>query len=513
MIRRWLIGQIVLLAALQACASVTERPTDGPHLQIPQGLISGKTDGGIETYFNIPFAAAPTGKRRWRPPGEAASWSSVRDGTKMGPSCPQPVRLAVVAGGVADFQSEDCLQLNIWRPQGATDLPVMVWIHGGAHVIGSGTFPIFDGTQLAKQGVVVVTINYRLGALGYFAHPALTAEVEAEAPLGNFGLMDQLAALRWVQTNIASFGGDPARVTVFGESAGAVSTMTLLSMPEASGLFSAAIVQSGVNLLPPQSLTEQEALGLAAANALGLDADATAGDLRATSADDWVKVVGTRSGGSVNPFIDGRLLRAPPSRAFADGEEIDVPLMIGANSNEASVLLAMGLSPEIATAYFGDQLTEAETVYGLPATDPEFARQALGDIWFVAPARWLATETSDGAPSFLYHFDYVAERRREKSDGAAHGSEITYVFDTTEYYESVAGELTPSDRMFADRLSTCWVSFAKTRQPECALASGWSRYDPERDELALFAPETRTVAGFRKPILDLILSRYDDQPH
>ncbi|MBU3920732.1 MAG: carboxylesterase family protein, partial [Alphaproteobacteria bacterium] len=168
-------------------------------------------------------------------------------------------------------------------------------------------------------------------------------------------------------------------------------------------------------------------------------------------------------------------------------------------------------SPEIASAYFGDQLTEAQTVYGLQATDPGFARQALGDIWFVAPARWLATETSDGAPSFLYHFDYVAERRRAKSVGAAHGSEITYVFDTTEYYESVVGELTPADRMFADHLSACWASFAKTRRPDCALAPSWGRYDPDRDELALFAPETRIVAGFRKPILDLILSRYNDQ--
>ncbi len=511
MTKCWLIVQIALLAVLQACASITERPADGLIVHIPQGMISGRTDGEVETYFNIPFAAAPTGERRWRPPADAAGWRGVRDGTRTGPACPQPVRIAVVAGGVADFQSEDCLQLNIWRPQGAADLPVMVWLHGGAHVIGSGTFPIFDGTQLARQGVIVVTINYRLGALGYFAHPALTAEADADAPLGNFGLMDQLVALRWVQANIGSFGGDPARVTLFGESAGAVSTMTLLSMPEASGLFSAAIVQSGVNLLPPRSLKEQEALGLAAANALGLDADATARDLRAISPDDWVKVAGARSGGTVNPFIDGRLLRAPPSQVFADGEELDVPLMIGANSNEASVLLAMGLSPEIASAYFGDQLTEAQTVYGLQATDPGFARQALGDIWFVAPARWLATETSDGAPSFLYHFDYVAERRRAKSVGAAHGSEITYVFDTTEYYESVVGELTLADRMFADHLSACWASFAKTRRPDCALAPSWGRYDPDRDELALFAPETRIVAGFRKPILDLILSRYNDQ--
>lgn len=506
-----LLCAIAMFATLTACASSAAQETAAPQVKLSQGTVAGHTTGEVEAYFNIPFAASPSGVRRWQPPASPPNWEGVRDGTQMGPACPQPIRPAIVAGGVADHQSEDCLQLNVWRPTNASGLPVMVWIHGGAHVIGSGTFPIFDGMELARQGVIVVTINYRLGVLGYFAHPALTAEATPDAPLGNLGLMDQLAALRWVQQNIAAFGGDPARVTVFGESAGAASTMTLLSMPEASGLFSAAIVQSGVNLLAPKSLAEHEALGVAAARALGLEDGAAAEQLRAISANDWVKAAGPRSGGTINPFIDGRLLREAPSTVFEEGRERDVPVMIGANSNEASVLLAMGISPQFAAAYFGDQLAEAEAAYGLKASDPEFARQALGDAWFVAPARWLAAATHDGAPSFLYHFDYVAERRRENSAGAAHGSEITYVFDTVDYFESVVGEMTQGDRLFADQLSACWVAFAKTHTPNCELARGWTPYDPATDELALFTPQTRIESGFRKTMLDLILARHESQ--
>lgn len=504
-----LMCAIAMFATLSACASGAVQESATPQIKLSQGTVAGRSTGEVEGYFNIPFAAPPSGERRWQPPAPAPGWEGVRDGTRMGPACPQPVRPAVVAGGIADYQSEDCLQLNVWRQANASGLPVMVWIHGGAHVIGSGTFPIFDGTELARQGVIVVTINYRLGALGYFAHPALTNEAPPDAPLGNFGLMDQLAALRWIQQNIAAFGGDPERVTVFGESAGAVSTMTLISMPEASDLFSAAIVQSGVNLLPPKSLAEQEAFGIAAAGALGLDDGAGAEQLRAISADDWVKAAGPRSGGTINPFIDGRLLREAPSTVFKEGRERDVPVMIGANSHEASVLLAMGISPQFAAAYFGDQLAEAEAAYGLKASDAEFARQVLGDVWFVAPARWLAAATHDGAPSFLYHFDYVAELRRENSSGAAHGSEITYVFDTVDYFESVVGEMTQGDRLFADQLLACWVAFAKTHTPGCELARGWNPYDPATDELALFAPQTRIESGFRKTVLDLILSRHE----
>ena len=504
-------GLIIMLACLQACALGMAAVAQPPQVQISQGVIAGKTIGEVDAFFNMPFAAAPVGELRWRPPAVAPGWEGVRDGTQMGPACSQPLRPAVVAGGVANVQSEDCLQLNVWRPEGASGLAVMVWIHGGAHVIGSGTFPIFDGTELARQGVIVVTINYRLGPLGYFAHPALTDEATTDTPLGNFGLMDQLAALRWVQQNIAAFGGDPAQVTVFGESAGAVSTMALLSMPEASGLFSAAIVQSGVNLLTPRTLPEQEALGIAAAGALAIAPDASADILRAASADDWVKAAGPRSSGAVNPFIDGRLLREAPSRAFEDGGALDVPLLVGANSNEASVLLAMGISPQLAVAYFGDQLAEAEAAYGLEASDPEFARQVLGDAWFVAPARWLADATQDGAPSYLYHFDYVAEKRRTNSAGAAHGSEITYVFDTVDYFESVVGEMTEADRRFAEGMSACWISFAKTHKPDCELVPAWGPYDTERDELALFGPETRVIPGFRKTMLDLILARYEHQ--
>ena len=292
-----------MMSALAILANCTHPPSMlRTEITIAQGRLNGASRNGIERFLNIPFAAAPVADMRWRPPGAAPTRSGVRDATAFGPSCPQPVRPAIVAGGVADRQSEDCLQLNIWRPASATRLPVMVWLHGGAHVIGSGTFPAFDGSQLARDGVIVVTINYRLGALGYFAHPALTAEAAAsETPIGNYGLMDQIAALEWVRANIAAFGGDPARVTVFGESAGAIDIVTLLTIPQAAGLFSSAIVQSGINLFEPNPLAQQEQLGLALASRAGVSVQANAGDLRQISTEALLAASAGRGAGLTNP--------------------------------------------------------------------------------------------------------------------------------------------------------------------------------------------------------------------
>lgn len=497
--------------AFVACAHQTEGVQNGTAVTLRQGALRGVDRDGVHTFLNIPFAAPPVGAMRWRPPGPAPAWNGVRDASKTGPACPQVVRPAIVAGGVAEQQSEDCLQLNVWRPASGDNMPVMVWIHGGAHVVGSGAFPVFDGTELARQGVVVITINYRLGLLGYFAHPSLTAEAGANEPFGNYGLMDQIAALQWVRDNIRVFGGDPDRVTVFGESAGAISVMTLLSMESAKGLFSSAIVQSGVNLLDPRALNEQELVGRKVAEHIGLGSDVAASDLRATPAEVWTEAAGARIGGAINPFIDGRLLREAPWRVFAANREIDVPLLIGANSNEASVLLAMGISPEAALDYAGADLATVRTAYGPALDERELARQLLGDAWFVGPARWLAESASDGAPSYLYHFDYVSAARRARTPGAAHGGEIAYVFKTLPYLESVTGHLEAEDRRFAEGISACWTTFAKTHVPVCPIAPSWPAYDKVEDSAILFAPETRVVTHFRKNQLDLILSRHFEQ--
>ena len=503
--RQWVMaacaGAATLLASASAAAAVAP-----PQATLAQGRLTGAAEAGVERFFDIPFAAPPVGALRWRAPQAPPRWAGIRNAAKFGPACPQMVRPALVAGGVADDQSEDCLQLNIWRPAGARKLPVMVWIHGGAHVIGSGTFPAFDGTAFARQGVILVTINYRLGALGYFAHPALSAAKPRREALANYGLMDQMAALRWVQKNIAAFGGDPGKVTLFGESAGAIGVTTILAHSEAKGLFARAIVQSGVGLLDPRPLIEQEALGTALAARAGAPPSATIDALRALSADALVAAGDVRTPGAmVGPILDGELVREAPWRVFARSEPIDVPLLVGANSNEASVILAMGVPPAAALTYLGPDQAAGRAAYGTGLADDELARQILGDAWFVAPSRWLAARTSAGAPSYLYHIDYVAAARRDRAKGAGHGSEIPYIFGTLGYFASLAGPVDDEDRRFGEGVSACWVAFAKNGVPDCALVPDWPRYQPTDDRLAHLAPRSAVVAGFRKAQLDHLL--------
>lgn len=491
---------LLLLSGTHAAASAP------PQIRVAQGVLAGASDGAVERYLNIPFAAAPTGALRWRAPQPAKRWPGVRDASVAGPACPQAIRPALVAGGVADRQSEDCLQLNIWRPKAARRLPVMVWIHGGAHVIGSGAFPAFDGTALARQGIILVTINYRLGALGYFAHPALSASARRGEPLGNFGLMDQLAALRWVRDNIAAFGGDPGQVTLFGESAGAIAVTTLLANRNAKGLFARAIVQSGLALAEFPSLRDEESRGVALALRAGAPSSATAQDLRALSPSALVAAgQGRGAGQMVGPMVDGRLVREAPWRTLARSEPIDVPLLVGANSDEASVILAMGVLPATARTYLGADMAAGRAAYGSDLSDDELARQVLGDAWFVAPARWLAYRTAQGAPSYLYHFSYVAAARRDRARGAAHGSDVPYVFGTLDYFASVAGAIGEEDRRFSSAMSACWVAFARSAVPRCALVPQWPRYDVVSDRLALLGTESGIVAGFRKAQLDHLL--------
>ncbi|WP_158514503.1 carboxylesterase/lipase family protein [Sphingopyxis macrogoltabida] len=504
--RHWVAIGVLAAAALLAPAPAALAADVAPAVKLAQGRLAGTSEAGIERFFDIPFAAAPVGPLRWRAPQAAPRWTGVRGASNLGPACPQTVRPALVAGGVADRQSEDCLQLNIWRPKGARKLPVMVWIHGGAHVIGSGTFPAFDGTAFARQGVILVTINYRLGSLGYFAHPSLSKGAPRGEAIANYGLMDQLAALRWVRKNIAAFGGDPHQVTLFGESAGAIGVTTILALPEAKGLFARAIVQSGVGLLDPRPLAEQEALGAALALRAGARIDASPAELRALPAAALVAAGDVRTAGAMTgPILDGKLIREAPWRTLSRAEPVDVPLLVGANSNEASVILAMGVPPAAALDYLGPDPAAGRAAYGAGLADDELARQILGDAWFVAPARWLAARTARGAPSYLYHFGYVAAARRDRAKGAAHGSEIPYLFGTLDYFAALAGPVDEEDRRFGEGVSACWIAFAKTGVPRCALVPDWPRYSEADDRLAHFAPRSSVVDGFRKPQLDHLL--------
>ena len=321
------LRQVIAAAAATIALSALAAPAFASDtVKVAEGELKGATAGAVTSFKNIPFAAPPVGDLRWRPPQPAKAWTGVRDATQYGPQCMQ---MRAVQGPIN--QSEDCLQLNVWTPAGfkpGAKIPVMVFIHGGSFTGGSGTMPLYDGTHFAERGVVLVTVNYRLGRLGFFAHPALSAEQKGQ-PLANYGMMDNLAALAWVQKNIAAFGGDPRNVTAFGESAGGILINDLMASPKAQGLFAKAISESGFGRIPGQPMADAEAQGVAYAKGLGVAAsgpDALKA-LRALSAADLSKPAG-----GVTPILDGAVLPEGPARAFAAGRELKVPYIAGGYS-------------------------------------------------------------------------------------------------------------------------------------------------------------------------------------
>ncbi|MDP3632280.1 carboxylesterase family protein, partial [Phenylobacterium sp.] len=350
---------------------------------------------------------------------------------------------------------------------------------------------IYDGSNFARDGVVLVAINYRLGPLGYFAHPALTQQAGA-GMVGNYGLMDQIAALEWVKRNIRTFGGDPANVTVFGESAGGASTLALLAARRSKGLYQKAVVQSGGGWGAPTTLADKEAEGVKAAAALGLTAPA-ADQLRAVPAADLI----AKAQGDFGPFVDGRLMKQTPAQAFAAGRANDVPLIIGSNSGEDSLMSEFGLG----AAAVGKALPQAvRTVYAQEAaqSDEVLGRAVFTDRAFGAPARWTAAKAAKGKPAWLYHFSYVGSRFRPAVTRAFHAAEIQYVF---EYWgrRTPLSMIKPDDQAMATLMHGCWVAFAKTGKPDCA---GWPAYDPKSDQLMEFGAPSGVRTNFRKSRLD-----------
>jgi para-nitrobenzyl esterase len=455
-----------------------------PIATISTGQLRGYlSHDGIAIFEDIPYAQPPVGNLRWQAPLPAKAWTGIRDATVFGPECVQGGRQNAAG-------SEDCLQLNIWAPAWPmkSPAPVMLWFHGGGNVQGSGIGPIFDGQNFARLGVVLVTTNYRLGVFGFFAHPELTKESPHHAS-GNYGLLDQIMAMRWVRDNIAAFGGDPANVTIFGESAGSIDVMTLLTSPESEGLFARAIAESGAPG-DAQSLAEAEKRGEAIAASLGITGDGALAKLRAVSSSDLLKASSQqRSGGGGGVMqgidIDGWVLPESPAKAFAEGREHKVALLFGGTSQEVQKPLTP-LSGDLRTTiskFYGPLANRALALYGLngatgPQADPELgtveAQWATDSTFRCATIEELVWHAAAGNTAYEYQFSRTVHGR--ESEGAPHASELPFVFDNLYAWRGIH-HYDLSDRQYATMMQQYWVNFAKSGDPNEGDMVQWPKFD------------------------------------
>jgi len=464
-------------------------------VSIDTGRIQGSTEAGVIAFKGIPFAAPPVGELRWRPPQPVAKWSGVRQATRFGHDCMQ------VPSIFSNSPAEDCLFVNVWTPQHhGRNLPVMVWIYGGAWVVGGSSLPFFDGSQLARKGVILVTFNYRLGRFGYFAFPALTREAK-NGLLGNYGYMDQIAALAWVQRNIAAFGGSPHEVTIFGQSAGGFAVHMLMTSPLAKGLFQRAMVESGgggwmhdctglrrgMNGRP-----SAEQIGVAFARSKGIDGIGPVAlkklrALPATAILDGLTASNVLAADSsyAGPMIDGSLVVGQPPRLYQEGEYQHIPMVVGANNGDASINTAA--NQQALFAPFGADAGAAEKAYDARAsTNFLVLRAKVGaDALFVGPERFAAQALSSrGDRVWEYRFGYVPMLARADVQSATHGGETPFVFDHDTWFSV---KLTPQDRRMAEEISSYWVNFAKTGNPNGAGLPHWPRYRASTDMLMEFS--------------------------
>ncbi|MEP7210260.1 MAG: carboxylesterase family protein [Alphaproteobacteria bacterium] len=464
------LAAFAAVATLASCHSTPAPQVAGPTATLDAGKVQGAAVGDLLVFKGIPFAAPPVGTLRWRAPQPVAHWTGVRSATAIGAACAQP-HVSDEPWARVGPQSEDCLFLNIWQPtKGASGnaggkLPVMVFIHGGSFRAGSGGVPLYDGSALAKRGVVIVTINYRLGRLGFFAHPALSKE-STDGLLGNFGLMDQIASLRWVQANITAFGGDPRNVTIFGESAGAVSVQALMASPPAKGFFARAISESGGGFSLAGTMKAAEAAGQQWAAKQGLQ-DATPEQLRALP----VAQVATADE-LQGAMVDGKIVTASPTRAFIKQEQADVALMIGGNSYEFSLAGLTDAAKPILGASYAPLLDDYRTQGGSRATpEANLAIQAVA----IQPSRYLAErQAAKGQPAYTYYFTQQAASERATLPGAVHGGELSYLFGTRLNAETWDA----ADEKVSKLMGDYWVRFAKTGDPNGPGAPKWEAVTP-----------------------------------
>jgi para-nitrobenzyl esterase len=436
-------------------------------------------------YKGIPYAMPPKGERRWRSPAPLPSWEGVREAVSSGPACTQPPRRrgSIYANEMA-ATDEDCLYLDIWAPDDARDLPVFVWIHGGSFTWGAGSEVLYDGAALARRGAIVVSINYRLGVFGYLAHPELSAESPGGIS-GNYGLLDQIAALEWVKRNIAAVGGDPDNVTIAGESAGALSVLYLMAAPAARGLFARAMAQSAYMVSTPalkESRYGQEPAEAAGARLAGQLGASGIANLRAMDAQVLAEAA-LRAGFAPAGVIDGHVLPDQLVDIFERGEQANVPLLAGFNSGEVrSMRFLVPPLPETASAYE----TEIRSRYG-DLADRFLSQYPSGDIGESALAcvrdalyGWTVLKLAEaqkaaGNPCFLYYFNHTYPAAREAGLAGFHACELPYLFGTADRTPPLWPVIpsTKTEAALSDAIGSYWVSFAQTGVPRAPGAPKW----------------------------------------
>lgn len=514
-IKKFVVPTLAILLLAPAFTALADS------VRVEQGLLSGTTGKNPDTrvYRGVPFAAPPVGELRWKPPQPPASWKGVREAKEFGNACwqtPYPAAYAIYQAPLPGM-SEDCLYLNIWTTAKSEKdrLPVMVWVHGGGFTRGAGSLASYDGEILARKGAVIVTINYRLSVFGFYAHPALTAESEHHAS-GNYGLMDQVAALQWVKKNISAFGGDPGRVTIFGESAGSWSVNVLTATPLAKGLFQRAIGESGAQFSPMKSLADAEKAGEAVATALG--AGATQGTpqeilkaLRAKSAEDVLRAGDTPV---ANPDVDGWLLPQDIATIFAQGKQNDVPVIVGFNADEGTTLAPQGAAltapvfiAGVRQRYkgLGDQFlkvypasTDADAVSSFYSA---YRDQTFG--WEMRTWARAATKTGHH-PAYLYYFSHRPPGPQSARLRAFHACEIQYVFGNF----TMPFPWEDGDRKLGDVISSYWVNFAKTGDPNGEGLAKWPAYNASTDQALEFGDTVNVRAQVNKAGMDFFDGYY-----
>ena len=516
------VVRLAIALLLAVACSVRGQPPSGTERGAPVpvtgGLVSGlELPGGLRVFKGVPYAEPPTGDLRWRAPRPPAAWADVRACEAFGPACPQPER--ELPGRDPGIQSEDCLYLNVWTSAreavapGSAGLPVMVWIHGGGFSVGSGALPFYDGAALASRGVVVITFNYRLGPFGFLAHPGLSQEAQ-DGVSGNYGLLDQIAALRWVRDNARAFGGDPGKVTIFGESAGGVAVCWLLATPSACGLFQRAIAQSGTAQRSRALRGEggAEATGVEIAAALGCDrADDPVAALRAVSSEALLQAsrpaVGLLArGNKFGPVMDGVLVPEAPEVALAAGRQAPVPLLVGANADDGATFVPRRMSKLVyrvlVRRVFGRDAPRILKRYdpGQEGGATQALAELLTDSAFGAPARLTARAVAaSGQSAWLYLFSRVPPGATGRQ-GARHGLEIPYVFGNL---GQILGLSVP-DRELSDTMADTWTRFARTGDPNGPGLVTWPVCPPKGPAPVMeFGTATRVLPGWRTEALDL----------